>query len=337
MIFSNRKLIAFAASFWLVYASLAAQNNNEPERKKKDQPTLGEGSASQRSQRKDPVKFRAEVDQVVIHAAVYDKTGQMVSGLTKEHFKIFENKVQQQITYFGQDDVPSTLGVVLDTSGSMRNKMDLVNEATRMFLEMSHPENELFLVRFNQEVELEEDLTRDVEDIRDALDNLIISGGTAFYDAIFLAVDQAAEGSEPRKAVIVFTDGEDKDSYYKYEELLDKIRESDVQVHIVAFLDPELASSGGFFGIFKSERDKVKQKVNDIAAITGGKAFFPEDTEQLKGAFQAIAQELRNQYRLAYISSHTTKDGGWRDIDVEILEAKEKGLKIRAKKGYVAK
>lgn len=334
MKYGIRTALALTACLGMFSLSLPAQNDKDSERKKKDQPTLPE---QQPSTKKGPAQFRAEVDQVVLHAAVYDKEGQLLSGLTKDDFTVYENKVQQQITYFGQEDVPSTIGLAIDSSGSMRNKMDLVSQSTKLFLEMSHPENELFLVDFDDEVLLEEDFTKDVEDIREALDNIIVSGGTALYDAIFLAIDKAQQGSEPKRAVIVFTDGEDKDSYYRYEELVEKIRETDVQVHIVAFLDAELDSSSGFFGVFKSEKAKIKEKINNIAALTGGKAFFPEETNQLKGAFESIAQELRKQYRLAYVSSNPTRDGAWRDIDVTIKQAKEKGLKVRAKKGYVAK
>ena len=171
----------------------------------------------------------------MLYASVYDKDSTLVADLKKEDFTIFEDRIQQEVTYFGQDDVPSTLGVVIDSSGSMRDKFDLVNEATRLFLSKNNPENELFFVAFKDEVRLEQNFTRDVEDIYDALDNVIISGGTALYDAIYLAVDKALQGNEPKKTVIVFTDGEDKDSYYSHQELIEKVEESDVQLCIVAF------------------------------------------------------------------------------------------------------
>lgn len=335
MRFSIRKAVALVLAGGFFSLSLAFQNpkDKDKERPQKEEPSLrSPGPSSQRRP-----QFRAEVDQVVIHAAVYDKNSQLLSGLLKEDFAVFEDKVEQQITYFGQEDIPSTIGIVMDSSGSMRNKMELVNEATQLFLEMSHPENELFLIDFDDKVLLEEDFTRDVEDIRDALDNLIVSGGTALYDALFLAAEKGQQGEEPKKALVVFTDGEDKDSYYRYEELLEKIRETDVQVHIVAFLDPELSQDRGFFGVFKSDREKVKQKLETLADYSGGKVFFPEEVDQLRGVFQDIAQDLRKQYRLAYVSSNPAKDGAWRNIDVVVKGAKEKGWKVRAKKGYYAR
>lgn len=289
------------------------------------------------AQQGTPAKFRTAVEQIVLYASVYDKDSILVENLEKEDFTIYEDRIQQEITYFGRDDVPSTLGVVIDSSGSMRDKFDLVNEATRLFLSKNNPENELFFVAFKDEVRLEQDFTRDVEDIYDALDNVIISGGTALYDAIYLAVDKALNGNEPKKAVIVFTDGEDKDSFYSHKELIEKVEESDVQLYIVAFLDSDLSSGGGFFGVFKSAREKIQQRIRDIPQSTGGEAFFPEEISQLNDVFHSIAYELRNQYRLSYVSSNPIRDGTWRRTDVVVKDAKERGFRVRAKKGYFAK
>lgn len=274
---------------------------------------------------------------MVLYSTVYDQDNDLVSGLQKEDFTVYEDKIEQEITYFGQDDIPSTVGIVIDASGSMRDKFDLVVDATHLFLSMNNAENELFFISFKGEVSLEEDFTRDVDDIYDALDNMIVSGGTALYDAIYLALDKAREGNELKKSVVVFTDGEDKDSYYSHQDLLEKVQESDVQLYIVSFLDRELSTSGGFFGIFKSEREKIQNKIRAIPENTGGKAFFPEEIEQLSDIFREVAYELRHQYRLAYITSNPVKDGSWRRTDVVVKDAKKRGLKVRSKKGYYAK
>ncbi len=279
--------------------------------------------------------FRQDVDQVVLYAAVYDENGELVTGLQQEDFTVFEDKVKEGITYFGRDDVPSTSGIVMDTSGSMRNKIDLVVKAAQLFVSRNHPENELFLITFDHEVELEEDYTRDAEDIRDALDNITPSGGTAFYDSVYLAIDKAQGGSEPKKVIVIFTDGEDRDSYYTHEELLEKIRQSDVQVFVIAVLDPDLSDEGGgFFGVFKSKRKKVKKKIEEIAENTGGKVYFPEKIRELENVFAQIALELRNQYRLAYITHNPLKNGSWRTITVQVRDSKQQKLSVRAKKGY---
>ncbi|HXK62069.1 MAG TPA: VWA domain-containing protein [Acidobacteriota bacterium] len=323
-------LFGLAASDVALITTVRAQNQEDSERNREDPPQLPPTRTPRKPQ------FGVEVDQVVVYAAVYDKAGQLVTGLTKDDFTVLEDKVPQEISYFGLADMPSTVGIVVDCSGSMRQKIDEVIDAIKLFLSQNNPQNELFLIRFNDEVELEESFTNDPEDITDALDNLVVSGGTALYDAVMLAVEEARRGSEPRKAVIVFTDGEDKDSYYKHSEVLSKIQEADVQVHIVAFLDSDLSSEGGFFGIFKSEREKVTKLITDIAEMSGGRVIFPEKTEELKPAFEAIAQDLRNQYRLGYISSNQARDGSWRRVDVEVKGAKQKGFRVRAKKGYTA-
>ncbi|UCF38999.1 MAG: VWA domain-containing protein [Acidobacteriota bacterium] len=284
----------------------------------------------------DTPRFSARVDQIVVYAAVYDSEGQLVTGLTQEEFALFEDKIEQEVTSFTQTEVPSTIGIVLDSSGSMRNKMSMVEDALDLFLSQNNPQNELFLIRFDDEVELEEDFTRETEDVRDAIANVIVKGGTALYDAIYLSVDKAQSGLEPKKVAVVFTDGEDKDSYYSHEELIEKIREVDTQVFVVAFLDRDLSEDKGFFGIFKSQRQRVEHEITEIAEYTGGKAYFPEKVEELNGIFQSIAHELKNQYRLAYISSNPKRDGQWRRIDLRVEDARERGLKVRSKRGYYA-
>jgi len=282
-------------------------------------------------------RFRTEVDQIVVYVSVYDKDSHLVSGLAKEEFTLFEDKLEQEITSFAQMDVPSTVGIVVDSSGSMRNKMTKVEEAMNIFLDQNNPENELYLVRFDDEVELEEDFTQEAEDIRDAIGNIVVRGGTALYDSIFLSVDKARQGNEPRRVIVVFTDGEDKDSYYTHEELLEKVREAEAQIYIVAFLDSELSDKKGFFGVFKSEKSKIEQQINEIADVTGGKAFFPKQVSELNPIFEAIAHDLKNQYRIAYISNNRESTGEWRRIDIQLESAKKRKLKIRAKRGYYTK
>ena len=281
-------------------------------------------------------RFRAEVNQVVVYVSVYGDDDQLVPGLKEEEFVLYEDRLEQELTGFVQTDVPSSIGIVLDSSGSMRNRMGMVEEAIDLFLDQNNPENELFFVRFDDEVELEEDFTQEVDDIRDAISNVVVKGGTALYDAIYLAVDKAQDGSEPKKVLVVFTDGEDKDSYYTSEELMEKVQEADTQIFIVAFLDKQLKKSRGFFGVFKSKKDKVQNEISEIAEVTGAKAFFPDDIDELNGIFENIAKELKNQYRLTYISSNRDRDGAWRRIDVKVNSAEEKKLKVRARKGYYA-
>lgn len=282
-------------------------------------------------------RFHADVDQVVLYASVYNTKGQLVSDLNREDFLVTENGINQTVTYFGLDDIPATVGIVMDNSGSMRDKKDRVDKATDLFLNLNNPQNELFLMSFNSESRLDEDFTQDVDDIRDALYNQMVSGGTALYDAISLAVEHAHEGSELKRVVVVFTDGEDKDSYYTIDELIQQVEEADVLVFIIAFLAERNSENSGFFGILKKfKKETVSKSVIDVAEATGGKAYFPNDAKELQQVFEEIAYELRNQYRLSYISNVTEeiKGDGWRNVRVKVNKARERGLRIRARRGY---
>jgi len=306
----------FLLAIWIVFACLT-------------------GSFAQTSD--ETPTFEAQVDQVVVYAAVYDKQGRLVTGLDKSDFQLFEDRVEQTLTSFAQAEVPTTIGIVIDTSGSMRGRLSEVEQAVDLFLEYYRPFHELFLIRFDDEVILEQDFTRDPFDIREAVANAIGRGGTALYDAIYLGVEKASTGHEPKKVLLVFTDGEDKDSYYKPEELLEKVKEADCQVFLVAFLDEDLKDSGGgFFGAFRSQRKKLEELLREIASVSGGEAFFPESLQDLGPIFESVARELGNQYRLAYLSSNPARDGRWRRIDVQIKNAEERGLRVRARKGYYA-
>ena len=277
-------------------------------------------------------KFKANVEQVVVYATVHDSLGQLVSNLQQNDFNLFENKILQNITYFGLDDIPSTIGIVMDNSGSMRGKKHLVDKATQLFLETNNPANELFLLAFNSKVRIDENFTRDIEDIQDSLFNQMVGGGTALYDAIFLAVDHASHGSEPKKIVIVFTDGEDKDSYYTLEEVVEKVEESFVQVFLIALLSQDLSDDRGLFGVFRSKRDKVSKSMVNIAE-------FPKQATELKEIFKEIGYELRTQYRLAFVSNIKEKvnENGWRSLQVELVNAQQRGLRVRARAGYYRK
>ena len=321
----------------------ATTQEKRQDRKKSESPQMekSEGVAAQQKENSDREGYRVGVDvnQVVVNVTVYDRDDALVTDLKQEHFLIYEDKVQQAITNFGQIDMPSTVGLAIDTSGSMKRKLDFVVRAAKLFVDKSNPENELFLVEFNDKATLVEDFTRDLDDVRDSLDNMIASGGTALYDAIYLAVDEAGRGSEAKKVLLVFTDGEDKDSHYKIDEMLARIRDSDVQVYLIIFVGDDVKSDRGFFGIRKSEKEKLQEKMAEIAEATGGRVFYPDKLEDLDTVFARIANELRNQYRIAYLSSNQVRDGKWREIRVQLasLPPKDSHYRLRTRRGYFAK
>lgn len=320
----------------------AAPQEKDRDRKKNEKPQLGKSEGAEAGAREDRENqgFRIGVDvsQVVVNLTVHNHEGVLVPGLKRENFQVYEDKVLQTIVNFGQVDVPSSIGLSIDTSGSMKRRLDFVVRAAKLFIDKSNPDNEMFLIEFNNKVSQVEEFTRDFDDVRDSLDNMIASGGTALYDAIYLGVEKASQGSEVKKVLLVFTDGEDRDSYYKIDELLSKVRDSDVQVYMVVFLDEGPGKSGGFFGFKKSERERLQEKMGEIADASGGKVFYPAKLEDLEAVFSSIAEELRNQYRISYVSTNKTRDGAWREIRVQIAGVPSKEhYRIRTRRGYYGK
>jgi Ca-activated chloride channel family protein len=306
------------------------------ERRKPGRPELESRSPEQEPQPapKGGYTIGVNVDQVVLHAAVHDKSGRFVGGLKKERFKVFEDGVAQNINVFSQEDIPLSLGILLDVSGSMRSKIDLVTKSALAFIKACNPEDQLFLIGFNDQVDLLEDYTSDVDLISDSLDNIVVTGGTALYDAIYLGIQKAQKGIKPKKAVVVVSDGEDRDSYYKLDELLAKVQESDVAVYAIGFLNA--APDKGLFGRFsKSGPEKARDALTKISAETGGKAYFPQKTTEMSAIVSEIAHELRNHYSLGYVSTNTAKDGSWRRVKV-VVDGPPGQYQVRARTGYFA-
>ncbi|MFH1573751.1 MAG: VWA domain-containing protein, partial [Acidobacteriota bacterium] len=296
------------------------------ERKKPVKPELDTRGAPQEDQKQYRIGVR--VDLVVVYASVTDKNGHFVSGLTKENFSVFEDGVQQEITAFSQEDVPLSVGFVLDTSGSMRNKFNTVTRAALAFIRASNTQDQVFLIGFNDEVELIEDFTNDVDLIADSLENTIVTGGTALYDAIYLGVQKAGSGAHQKKAIVVFSDGEDRDSYYKLEELVAKVQESDVQIYSIGFLNP--VPEKGLFGRWsKSVPEKAHDALQQISDETGARAFFPKDLSEICAMVGEVAHELRNQYGIGYVSMNTAQDGSWRRIRIMLNKDAPAGSQVR--------
>jgi Ca-activated chloride channel family protein len=166
-------------------------------------------------------RLGVNVDLVLMYTSVFN------------NFRVFEDGVEQKIASFSQEDVPVSMGILMDLSGSMQGEKEQVHKAALAFIQASNPEDQVFLIGFNDEAELLQDFTGDIDEISDALDNAVVTGGTVLYDAIYLGVEKAHTGTKVKKAIVVITDGEDKDSYYKLDELIAKIQESDVQVFCV--------------------------------------------------------------------------------------------------------
>jgi Ca-activated chloride channel family protein len=309
--------------------------NQAGQRKKAVKPELEPKPGSTDPQQDQQYKIGVQVNLVLVYVSVSDKNGHFVSGLKKEDFTLAEDGVAQEIADFSQEDVPVSIGFVLDTSGSMRQKFDTVTRAALSFIRSSNREDQVFLLGFNDEVELLEDFTNDIDLISDALENTIVTGGTALYDAIYLGVQKAQAGIHQKKALVVFSDGEDRDSYYKLEELAAKVQESDVQVFSIGFLNP--VPEKGLFGRWsKSVPEKARDALQQISDETGAKAFYPKDLSEIGGIASEIAHELRNQYAIGYFSKNGARDGSWRRIKIALSTSAPAGTHVRHRRGYFA-
>ncbi len=307
------------------------KTNDHPKQK----PELQSKSPQEPPARPKGYTIGVNVDLVVMHTSVNDKNGRFVSGLKKEIFSVYEDNVQQKITSFSQEDVPVSMGILLDLSGSMRNKIEQVNKAALAFIRASNSQDQVFLIGFNEQVELIQDYTIDIDEVADALDNIVVTGGTALYDAIYIGVQKAQAGTKPKKAIVVITDGEDRDSYYKLDELVAKVQESDVQVFCVGFLNP--VPEKGLFGRWsKSVPEKAHDALQRISEETGAKAFFPQKLPEINNIVSEIANELRNQYSIGYISSNTARDGSYRRVKIVLDAADAAKDHIRYRRGYFA-
>lgn len=334
--------IALAA---LVFCSLSVaysqvdeeSSKNERARKTKPALTSTPTQTSHPTGKQRGFTIGVNVDLVVNYTSVFNKEGHFISGLKKNNFKLYEDGKEQEITYFSQEDVPVSIGLLLDISGSMRkeNKREQANKAAEALILASNPQDEVFLIGFNEEVDLLLDYTSDIEEVKDSLENTLPTGGTALYDAVYLGVHKAQEGKKPKKAVVVITDGEDRDSYYKVDELLSKVQESDVQIFCVGILDP--IENKSFFGrLNKSAPEKAQEVLTKISEETGGKAFFPDMVADIHAIVAEIASVLRNQYSIGYTSSNSVRDGSWRRVKIAVNGVNVSTDHIRYRRGYFA-
>ena len=254
-----------------------------------------------------------DVDLVLINVTVTDPMGRMVTGLQKEHFKVLEDKIGQEIVQFGAEDSPLSLAIVFDASGSMGHKMSKAREAIAQFFRTANPEDEFFLVQFNNQPEIVSDFTRSLEDIQSRLTFVQSKGRTALLDAIYLALNKMKEAKEgAKKALLVISDGGDNSSRYTEREIKRLVRESDVQIYAIGIFEP-YGSRGR-----TAEEMAGPGLLTEVAESTGGRQFPVENINELPDIAEKIGIELRNQYVLGYVPENEARDGKWRRVKVEV-------------------
>ena len=287
-----------------------------------------------RKQGNNDFTLSVDVELVQLPISVLDKDGRPVNGLTKDNFQVFEDNTQQQIKLFKHEDIPLSLGLVIDNSGSMRNKRERVNSSALSFARESNPEDETFIVNFDDSAYLEQDFTGSIGDLIDALDNLDTRGETALYDAVYLSVDHVKAGKKDKKAILLISDGEDNVSKYGFNKVIEALRESKVTLYAIGLLE-ENDQRGGLFK--KPPSKKAKESIEKFAEITGGQAFFPRSLDEVEDLVKTIAHDLRNHYTIGYTPTNRKMDGSWREIHVKVNPPKNTSkVTVRTKQGYYA-
>jgi VWFA-related protein len=293
-------------------------------------------SSQQKPGNKD-FTIKVDVDLVQLPVTVVDKDGRGVTGLQQEHFEVFEDKVRQEITLFKHEDIPLSVGLVIDNSGSMRSKRDRVHSSALTFVRESNPDDQTFVVAFDEDAYIEQEFTGSMGDLVDALENLDPRLGTALYDAIWASLDYVQKGVLEKKVLLVISDGEDADSKTTYDKLLAYVRKTrDIPIYAIGLLEENDQRSGGLFGRNRPSK-KAKDALTEIAALTGGKAYFPKTADEVEEICARIARDLRNQYTVGYSPSNTKLDGTYRTIRVEIKPPRNLGkLTHHTRQGYTA-
>jgi Ca-activated chloride channel family protein len=273
----------------------------------------------------DVVKVDANL--VNLNVRVIDRNNRPINNVTQQDFHVYEDGVLQPIEFFSREEVPISYGLAVDTSGSLRSQLQQVIDAAKTIINSNKSGDETFLVRFidNEKIETVQDFTSNKNDLLDAIDTFYVEGGaTAVIDAVFLSAEHVAQykkGSDDdrrRRALIVITDGEDRGSFYKKEQLFAKLREEDVQIYVIGFVN-ELDKEGGF--IRKSPREEAMNLLNRFAKETGGRVFYPESLTELPQIADEIVRDMRTQYVISYNPTNKTRDGSFRAIKVVVNDA----------------
>ena len=297
------------------------------------QPTPPDSSSSGQEKTQNPFDkglVITNTDLITFTVTVTDTYGRYVSGLGKNAFTVLDEKKPQEITFFSDDDAPVSVGVIFDVSGSMSgDKIKRARDALSKFIQTSHNSDEYFLIAFNSRAQLLLDKTRDGNAVLDKLTFVQTRNNTALYDACYLGVEKVQRGAHPKRALLLISDGQDNNSRYTFNELRRLLKESDVVLYGVGILSgSDAGSSMGMEG---------QGILDELASVSGGKAFFPRSNAEMDDIFEQIALELRHQYSIGYKPVNFTNDGRWHKIKVKVTPPRGlPRLFVRSKEGYYA-
>ncbi len=269
--------------------------------------------------------FRAGTALKVLHVTVLDKNGKLLINVPQSAFKVYENNVDQPIKSFQREDVPVSMGIIIDNSGSMRDKRSKVAAASMALVKASNPQDEMFIVNFNDDAYLDQSFTSDSKKLEAALERIDSKGGTAMRDAISMSIDYLKDsGKKDKKVLLVVTDGNDNTSNETLEQLVRKAQRSEVLIYCIGLLNEEEAR----------EAKKAKRALKALAEASGGLDYYPKDLAEVDRITPEVAHEIRNQYSLAYTPTNEELDGSFRQIKV-IVNGYGRPT-VRTQNGYYA-
>jgi Ca-activated chloride channel homolog len=272
--------------------------------------------------------IRMNVDMVLVPVTVTDPMNRLVTGLEEEDFQIFENNNKQKIVSFASEDAPVSIGIIFDLSGSMSSKLIRARESILQFIKTANPQDEFFVIGFNDRPELIEDFTNSVEDIQARLATVRSGHRTALLDAIYYGLAKMRDARHERKALLVVSDGGDNRSRYTEGEVRSEVREADVEMYSIGIFDPYAATP---------EERSGPGLLNDLSEETGGRLFRVDDIAEMGDIAEKISTELRNQYVIGFRPKDLTRDGKWRKVKVKINPPQGlPPLTVHARTGYYA-
>jgi VWFA-related protein len=291
----------------------------------------GNPAGSQSPSQPTQTSFRADSSLVLIPVSVTDERNRFVLGLRKEDFHLLDDGVEQSIAHFSGEDIPLSIGVAFDISGSMDFKMSISRDAAKLFLKALNPEDEAFLVEFNDKVRLSAGFSATPQEIRGALDKVQPGGLTALLDAVSFALTEMKKAKNPRKAILVVSDGGDNHSTYTAAQIEALVRQADVEIYAMGVFDPLLSL------LSTPEEISGPKLLSEIATQTGGRAFAASLAGDLPAVAARVAIELRNQYVLSYYPKNQNRDGKYHTVEVRVSQpAGVPSLKMHWRQGYYA-
>jgi VWFA-related protein len=314
---SGRVLLSSSFVTWCLLYNLIpiAQSKDKPAPRDESQVTI-----SPRPKRGEPAadvprgNIRVESTLVLIPATVTDPLNRFVTGLERENFRLFEDKIEQSVTHFASEDAPLSVGLVFDTSGSMGSKLDKSRQAVAQFFKTANPHDEFFLVQFNDRPETAVDFTTSLEEIQNRLTFTQAKGRTALLDGVYMALHKMKKAKNPRKALLIISDGGDNSSRYTESEIKNLVREADVQIYAIGIFET-VAARGR-----TPEELSGPSLLSEIAEQTGGRHFPVENLNELPDIAAKIGIELRNQYILGYTPTNPSRDGKYRKVQVKLVQ-----------------